>query len=130
MKTSRSLWITFLGVVLCSPFWAQDQNTSAPGAPDNTKTNVRDRSKSEPTADHQKDNASDKALTQQIRKAIQADKSLSVYAHNVKVITQNGNVVLKGPVRSVGEKQSVESKAVEIAGTDRVSSQLEVVPDK
>ena len=56
------------------------------------------------------------------------DKSLSAYAHNVKIITQDGNVVLKGPVRSVEEKKAVEAKAIAIAGEDRVSSQVQVAP--
>jgi hyperosmotically inducible periplasmic protein len=54
------------------------------------------------------------------------DKSLSTYAHNVKIISQNGMVTLKGPVRSEEEKAAVESKAAEIAGKDKVTSQLEV----
>jgi osmotically-inducible protein OsmY len=65
-------------------------------------------------------------LTQQIRKAIANDKSLSTYAHNVKVITQNGTVTLKGPVKSEEEKKAVEAKAAEIAGEQKVTSQLEI----
>ncbi|MGA8761763.1 MAG: BON domain-containing protein, partial [Candidatus Sulfotelmatobacter sp.] len=61
-------------------------------AVDNTKVNERDRSKDEPTADQQKDNRSDRDITQQIRQSIMKDKSLSTYAHNVKVITRNGQV--------------------------------------
>src|SRR6185295_10762237 len=67
---------------------------------DNTKVNTRDRAKGAVTADQQKDNAADRTLTQQIRKALMQDKSLSSYAHNVKVIAQGGQVTLKGPVRS------------------------------
>ena len=52
------------------------------------------------TADQQKGNGSDLQITQQIRQAILRDKSLSTYAHNIKIITQNGQVTLKGPVRS------------------------------
>ena len=65
-------------------------------APDNTKTNTRDRNGAEPTADQQTNNKTDLELTRQIRKAI-ADKSLSTYAHNIKVISQNGKVTIKGP---------------------------------
>ena len=56
------------------------------------------------------------------------DKSLSTYAHNVKVISQNGMVTLKGPVRSEEEKTAVEARAADIAGKDKVMSQLEVKP--
>ena len=56
------------------------------------------------------------------------DKTLSTYAHNVKVVTQDGNVTLKGPVRSAEEKQNVEAKAVEIAGAGHVTNQMSVAP--
>ena len=65
-------------------------------ASDNTKVNERDRSRNEPTADQQKDNRSDRDITQQIRQSIM--ESLSTYAHNVKIVTQDGQVTLKGPV--------------------------------
>jgi hyperosmotically inducible protein len=86
------------------------------------------RAKDEPTADQQKDNRSDRDLTQQIRQSIMKDKSLSTYAHNVKIITQNGQVTLKGPVRSDEEKKTVEAKATEVAGENEVTSELDVKP--
>ena len=107
--------------------FAQEPATQ-PTAPDNTKVNERDRSKDEPTADQQKDNRSDKDITQQIRQSIMKDKSLSTYAHNVKIITQNGQVTLKGPVRSDDEKKAVEAKAGEVAGENEVTSQLDIKP--
>ena len=78
------------------------QNSSQP-APDNAKVNERDKDKSQPTADQQKENRSDRDITQQIRQSVMNDKSLSTYAHNVKIISQNGMVTLKGPVRSDDE---------------------------
>ena len=105
----------------------QDSSAQQP-APDNTKTNQRDKNKAEPTADQQKENRSDRELTQQIRRSIVRDKSLSTYAHNVKVISENGMVTLKGPVRSEEEKTAVEGKASDIAGKDKVSNQLDVKP--
>ena len=95
---------------------------------DNTKVNERDRSKSEPTADQQKENRSDRELAKQIRRALMKDKSLSTNAHNVKVIAQNGMVTLKGPVKSEEEKQAVEAKAAQIAGSDKVTSEIQVAP--
>jgi hyperosmotically inducible periplasmic protein len=95
--------------------------------PDNTKSNKGDAEKGAVTADQQKMNAADRALTQKIRKAVMADKSLSTYAHNVKIISQNGMVTLKGPVRSDDEKKSIVGKAVEAAGSpDKVSDQMSV----
>jgi hyperosmotically inducible protein len=103
------------------------QPANAPQA-DNSKVNQRDRNANEPTADQQKSNRSDQDTTQQIRKAIMEDKSLSTYAHNVKVITQNGMVTLKGPVRSDEEKRAIEAKAAEIAGGDKVTNEMDVKP--
>ena|SRR5947209_19835420 len=103
-----------------------DNNTAV--QPDNTKVNQRDRNANERTADQQKENRSDRDITQQIRRAIVQDKDLSTYAHNVKIITQDGMVTLKGPVRSEEEKKAIESKAAEVAGGDKITSQLEVKP--
>jgi len=97
-------------------------------AADNTTVNQRDKNKAEPTADQQKENQPDRELARQIRRSIVQDKSLSSYARNVKIIAQNGVVTLKGPVRSDAEKTAVEAKASEIAGADKVTSQLEVKP--
>ena len=111
---------------------ADQQPAPQPASPsdntpaDNTKMNERDRNPNEPTADRQKDNRSDREITQQVRKAIVKDKSLSTYAHNVKVITQNGMVTLKGPVRSEEERKAIEAKAAEVAGQDKVTNQLDV----
>ncbi len=94
--------------------------------PDNTKANQRDRDKGSITADQSKSNATDRQLAQHIRKALVSDKSLSTYAHNVKVICVDGKVTLKGPVRSEEEKQTVETKAAEIAGAGNVTNDLTV----
>src|SRR5690348_18491262 len=110
------------------PSGASGQNTSA--APDNTKTNQRDRAASEPTADQQKENKSDRELARQIRHALVKDKSLSTYAHNVKVIAQNGTVTLKGPVKSEEEKRAIEQKAGQVAGADKVNNEIQVEPGK
>jgi osmotically-inducible protein OsmY len=102
---------------------AQQEQTPAP---DNTKVNTRDRAKSEPTADQGKNNLSDREIMQKIRKSLMGDKSLSTYAHNTKIIAQNGKVTLKGPVRSEEEKQTVEKTAKDVAGPENVTSELSV----
>ena len=94
--------------------------------PDNTKVNQRDRQASQATADQQLNNRSDLEITRQIRKAIVADKSLSTYAHNIKIITKGSKVTLKGPVRSDNEKKTLEVKATEIAGAGNVTSEISV----
>ena len=123
-------------VLLLGSLWAQDAtppqqpaDQRSQAAPDNTAKNQRDRSQSEATADQQKENKSDIELARQIRQALVKDKSLSTYAHNIKVIAQNGEVTLKGPVKSAEEKQAIEAKAAEVAGSpDRIKSQIEVAP--
>src|SRR5258708_4567591 len=100
-----------------------------PVKPDNTKTNKRDRNAGEATADQQKMNKADREMAAQIRKSIMADKSLSTYAHNVKIISQDGVVTLKGPVHSEDEKKAIVAKAVEVAGSaDKVNDQITVKP--
>ena len=88
--------------------------------------NQRDRNEASPTADQQKENPTDRELARQIRRALTKDKSLSTNAHNVKVIAQGGAVTLKGPVTSEEEKKAVEAKAAHIAGSDKVTSQIEI----
>jgi len=58
------------------------------------------------------------------------DKSLSTYAHNVKIISQNGKVTLKGPVRSEEEKNTIEKVATDVAGAGNVTDQITVQPPK
>jgi hyperosmotically inducible protein len=103
------------------------QSATSQAQPDNTKVNKRDKNPDEATADQQKMNASDRNLTARIRKSVMGDKTLSSYAHNVKIISQNGIVTLKGPVRSDGEVRSIMAKAVEVAGgSDKVVNQMSV----
>ena len=99
-------------------------------APDNTRQNSADTTNKTASADMQKNDKHDLALTQQIRASIVADKSLSTYAHNIKIITQDGKVTLKGPVRSEDDKASIESKAVAVAGAGNVTNELEVAPPR
>jgi hyperosmotically inducible periplasmic protein len=98
-------------------------------APDNTKMNQRDR-EGGTTADDQKMNKTDRELAQKIRRSVYDDKTLSTYAHNVKIIVADGRVTLKGPVRTQEEKDTVEKRATAIAGATNVLNQLDVVPEK
>lgn len=102
---------------------AQDQIAPpASTAPDNSAQNKGQQM----TADQQKSDTSDRTITMKIRRSIIADKTLSTYAHNVKIITRNGMVTLKGPVDSDAEKQTIESKAAEVVGQDKVTDKLTV----
>jgi len=97
--------------------------------PDNTKVNTADRAKGAVTADQQKENATDRDLAKRIRQAVVGDKSLSTYAHNVKIVAQDGQVTLKGPVRSEAEKTAIEVKATEIAGAGKVTNDITIAPE-
>jgi hyperosmotically inducible periplasmic protein len=110
-------------LVLGTVAQAQD---SAPVAPDNSAVNVRDRSPAAMTSGEQSNAKSDVELTREIRRAVVKDPSLSMLAHNVKIVTANGNVTLRGPVKTEEERTAIASKAQEIAGADKVDNQLEV----
>jgi hyperosmotically inducible protein len=118
--------VLFLSIPLAASSRPQNQTP----APDNSKTNQRDRNKTSPTADQQKANASDTDVAKQIRSSIMKDKSLSTYAHNVKIIAQDGKVTLKGPVRSEDERTNIASKAAAVAGDSNVTNELTVAPPK
>lgn len=97
----------------------------SPSQADNTNANKSQQGAS-PTADQGKNNKSDLQTMQRIRKAVIADKSLSSYAHNVKIIAADGKVTLKGPVRSEAEKTSIEQKAVDVVGAGNVTNEITI----
>ena len=97
-----------------------------PVAPDNSGVNVRDRNPETMTAGQQSNAKGDVELTRRIRRAVVKDNSLSMMAHNVKIISANGSVILRGPVKTEQEKAAIARKAQAIAGADKVDNQLEV----
>ena len=106
---------------------AEDEKPVDPKA-DNTKTNKRDRDANELTAGSQNQNKGDVDITAQIRKMVVADDTLSTNAHNIKIITVDGMVTLKGPVKSDAEKATVEKHAIHIVGDKKVTNQIEIAP--
>jgi hyperosmotically inducible periplasmic protein len=93
---------------------------------DNSGKNVRDRQDTTATSGDQSNAKSDVAITQAIRRAVMADKRLSTNAHNVKIITANGAVTLRGPVNNTEEKRNIGEKAKHAAGVKSVDNQLEI----
>lgn len=107
---------------------AADPSTTgeaAKSAPDNTGRNVRDQGNTLTSGD-QSESKGDITLTQKIRQAVMADDSLSMLAHNVKIITVDGVVTLRGPVKTEQERKAIGAKATQIAGADKVQNYLEV----
>ena len=94
---------------------------------DNTEVNVRDRSDVAKTPIDQNENKTDINITANIRKRV-VDTKMSVNAQNVKIITQDGNVTLRGPVKTEDEKMQIDKIAHEVAGPATVTNQLEVQP--
>jgi osmotically-inducible protein OsmY len=109
-----------------STLQSEAQASQSTANPDNTKVNAQDRDQGSVTADQQKETHSDREITQQIRQSIVKDKSLSTYAHNIKIITQNGQVTLKGPVHSDDEKRAIQAKATEVVGENKVTNELDI----
>ena len=101
-------------------------STSPPADPANTGVNKRDaHENSPPTADNQSNKQPDIRTAADVRKAIVDDKSLSVQAHNVKVLASNGVVTLRGPVNNAQEKTRIEQLAKNVQGVTTVKNELE-----
>jgi hyperosmotically inducible protein len=134
----HSMKSTFLTLVVLA-FAGCDEGKStaskaAPAAPDgtavkrdNTEVNVRDRTDAAKTPIDQNENQKDIDITANIRKRV-VDTKMSVNAQNIKIVTQDGKVTLRGPVKSDDEKAQIEKMAHDVAGAANVDNQLEVQP--
>jgi hypothetical protein len=109
-----------------APRHAYADTNAAPKDADNTGRNVRDRSDSTLTPGDQGNNKSDLETTKQIRRALTKDDQFSTTAKNIKIITANGKVTLRGPVKSAEERQKILSIVRSVAGGNSVDNQLEV----
>ena len=99
--------------------WSQDTNA------DNTGKNTRDRDDQSQTATDQSNDPADIKITADIRKMVVNDGSLSTMAKNVKIITTDGVVTLRGPVETQKEKAAIESHAKH-AGAKKITNELEI----
>jgi len=132
MKLHPLLILTAVAITGCTdakrstPVATQsEQRTGAVVDRDNTAVNERDRESAAKTPIDQNENQADIDITANIRKRV-VDTKMSVDAQNVKIITQNGQVTLRGPVKTADEKKQIEDIAHDVAGADKVVSQLEV----
>ena len=94
--------------------------------PDNSGRNVRDADATTKTPGDQSESEPDRTITQNVRQAVTADDSISTNGKNVKIITVDGTVTLRGPVKSEQEKTNIAAKAQQIAGVKKVDNQLEI----
>jgi len=124
LATLIALAVLFVG---CG---SEERNTSVAAkqspAADNTARNVRDRNDAAPTPMDQGESEGDRTITQTIRQTIVDNGTLSTNAKNVKIITQNGVVTLRGPVDAESEKVFIVSTARGVTGVVNVDDQLEV----
>jgi len=116
------LVLACLSALSVAAFAAGDEKTN----PDNTATNERDRSGETKTSGDQSNSSADLKITQAIRHALMKDRGLSTTAKNIKVITANGQVTLRGPVKTAQEKAKIEQVARSAAGGAKIDDQLDV----
>lgn len=109
---------------------SQDQDKAASKPANNTGKNVRDRSDSAVTPEDQHSSKEDREITRKIRRAIVKKDGLSTSAKNVKIVTKEGKVTLRGPVNSAEEQQQIAAVAKEVEGVSAVDNQLEVKEKK
>ncbi len=112
--------------ILCLGTFALSGIAEDQPAADNTAKNERDRSGESLTSGDQSNRPEDIKLTADIRKAVVGDDSLSMMAKNVKIITVDGAVTLRGPVKNEMEKNTVAKLAASAAGDAKIDNQLEV----
>ena len=103
-----------------------EKRTASATDADNTARNERDRNAATQVPTDQAENEADREVSANVRKAVVADDSLSMNAQNVKIVTSNGNVTLRGPVKTEREKEAIETKAKQVAGVHSVTNLLEV----
>ena len=119
------LAIAYLSTLSLATLVADDKK-----ARDNTATNERDRSGETQTSGDQSNSSADLKITQAVRQALMKDSELSITAKNIKVITSNGQVTLRGPVKTAQEKAKINQLASSAAGGARIDDQLDVEGSK
>lgn len=96
-------------------------------APDNTKTNKAIETKNAATAEDQSNEQADLEIAAKVRRAVVGDDSISTYGHNIKIIVEGGQIILKGPVQNQDEKAKIEKIAKRNAGKLKVRNELEAM---
>jgi len=129
MKSFVFVLLAAMTIVACSHDQQNQSENDRPStnvAADNSGRNARDRDGATKTSGDQSESEADRALTQKIRQAMTSDDALSTNGQNVKIISSDGKVTLRGPVKSAKEKADIAAKATRIAGVKQVDNQLEI----
>jgi len=128
VSLSRTVLAAAIALVLSSPIYAADLAAVNENKPaDNSIHNARDAAGDKVTPLDQSHAESDVELTRSIRKMLVDDDTLGTNAQNVKVITVDGMVTLRGPVANAAEQARIVAIANEAAGPDRVLNELQVI---
>ena len=117
---------TLLALACLSPISLAAMAADDKTKPDNTAINERDRSRETQTSGDQSNSSADLKTTQAIRQALMKDSELSTTAKNIKIITNNGQVTLRGPVKNAQEKAKIDQLARSAAGGTKIDDQLDV----
>ena len=129
-KMPKQLWlftITLMASLMLTNFsvYAEPVTPTPAAELENTEQNVRDSSDTTLTPEDQKENSADRKITASIRRAVVKNKSLSLNAHNIKIITRDGLVTLRGPVEKSAEITKLQAIAKKVKGVKQVDNQLE-----
>ena len=120
------MFFVVLMLVSCDTQTGRVEKTAKATDADNTARNERDRNPAAQLPTDQAENQADREISANVRKAVTSDNSLSINAENVKIVTSNGTVTLRGPVKTAQEKEAIEAKAKQVVGVTSVVNLLEV----
>lgn len=123
---NRIVKLSFVAAACFSGLACKDNNSSKSAAADNTAKNKRDRDPAAKTSFDQSESSPDIRITAEIRREIMKGENLSTDAQNCKIITEQGAVTLRGPVKNESEKEKIGTWAANVAGVIRVDNQLEI----
>ncbi|MDY7540674.1 BON domain-containing protein [Undibacterium sp. RTI2.1] len=116
----------FLSFAADKPVAPMRSETKSASNVDNSEMNVRDKSNVTATPQDQSNSAGDRKLLSLVRRNIVHEKSLSMSAHNIKIMTSDGVVTLRGPVKNKEEKVKLEKVTLDTPGVKSIDDQLDV----
>lgn len=118
--------LALLASFAASTAWAEGSTIKAGPAPDNSAINARDTQGGPLTPENQSNKLEDRELTRKIRQSVMTEAGLSMTAKNIKIITIDGVVTLRGPVNTAQERDQIVARALALAGNGNVNNLIEV----